>query len=88
MVRWTPPSGEALARRAPSATDYEGPDGVEATRHLLADTGFPLLWDREGNHAGFRHVLFANGRVKRVEKAEFHDLIEKVDALRKSEGGG
>jgi hypothetical protein len=82
------PSREAIARRDPSATDYEGPDGIEATPRLLAAGRFPLLWDREGNHPGFRHVLFTDGRVERIEEPEFHDLLEAIAARRQSEEGG
>ena len=82
------PSRAAIDRHDPAATDYEGPDGFEATRQTLGKPDFPLLWDREGNHDGFRHVLFTDGRVERIEEPDFREMENRLTALRQSLGGG
>lgn len=81
------PPEDLIAQKHPEATDYTGPSGLRID--YSEKSRFPLLWDREGNHVGYRHVLFLDGRVEQVDEKDFPATVDHwLDALAEKQAGG
>ncbi|MBI4616502.1 MAG: hypothetical protein HY720_23025 [Planctomycetes bacterium] len=85
-----PPDPQAVESRDPSATDYEGPDGITITREILREPRkFPILWDQKDNHIELRHVLYLDGTVAVVKEAEFTErVLGYIESLRQAQKSG
>ncbi|MHC4601460.1 MAG: hypothetical protein ACYS47_20885, partial [Planctomycetota bacterium] len=72
--------GVDMVENPEKATDYTAIDNSNNSPtgilYLLLEkkihiSELPLVWDKKGNHAGFRHVLFLDGHVEKVAEGDF-----------------
>ncbi len=78
------PADDAVRLRDPSASDYEGPSNFPVNAAIFGQASrFPVLWDKEPNHVGYRFVLFLDGQVREVANRDFKaQVLDVVDSFR------